>query len=107
MVYPSRWEGIYDESLHQLADFDVSVRDADIRTLIRHLVWLGQKGLLFFNNQTLGQIMSTLSLWYDMEVFFQNPVLEQLHFTGCVSDVMKRSIIFLESIVRECGRENK
>ena len=68
----------------QLADFDVSsgtldIRDADLTPC---LAWT--KGLFIFNNQTLGQIMSTLSLWYDMEVFFQNPVLEQLHFTGCV-----------------------
>ena len=68
----------------QLADFDVSsgtldIRDADLTPC---LAWT--KGLFIFNNQTPGQIMSTLSLWYDMEVFFQNPVLEQLHFTGCV-----------------------
>ena len=68
----------------QLADFDVSsgtldIRDADLTPC---LAWT--KGLFIFKNQTLGQIMSTLSLGYDMEVFFQNPVLEQLHFTGCV-----------------------
>ena len=68
----------------QLADFDVSSATLDIRDadLTPCLAWT--KGLFIFNNQTLGQIMSTLSLWYDMEVFFQNPVLEQLHFTGCV-----------------------
>lgn len=68
----------------QLADFDVpagilDIRDAD---LTPHLAWT--KGLFIFNNRTLGEIMSTLSLWYDMEVFFQNPALEKLHFTGCV-----------------------
>ena len=86
----------------QLADFDVSsgtldIRDADLTPC---LAWT--KGLFIFNNQTLGQIMSTLSLWYDMEVFFQNPVLEQLHFTGCV-----RRYEAIDNIVRECGRENK
>jgi len=68
----------------QLADFDVSsgtldIRDADLTPC---LAWT--KGLFIFNNQTLGQICRHCLCWYDMEVFFQNPVLEQLHFTGCV-----------------------
>lgn len=77
------WEGIYDESF-TIGRFRCIVRTLDIRDadLTPCLAWT--KGLFIFNNQTLGQIMSTLSLWYDMEVFFQNPVLEQLHFTGCV-----------------------
>lgn len=68
----------------QLADFDVSAGTLDVREvdLTPQLAWT--KGLFIFNNQTLEQIMSTLSLWYDMEVFFQNPALEELHFTGCV-----------------------
>ena len=28
--------------------------------------------------------MATLSLWYDMDVFYQNPSLQELHFTGCI-----------------------
>lgn len=68
----------------QLADFNVHSGVMDIRTadLAPYLAWT--KGLFIFNNESLEQIMSTLSLWYDMDVFYQNASLQHLHFTGCV-----------------------
>lgn len=68
----------------QLADFNVRSGAMDIRTadLSPYLAWT--KGLFIFNNESLEQIMLTLSLWYDMDVFYQNPSLQKLHFTGCV-----------------------
>lgn len=68
----------------QLADFDVRNRTMDIQRtdLTPYYAWT--KGLFMFNNESLRQIMSTLALWYNMDVFFQNPALQELHFTGCV-----------------------
>lgn len=68
----------------QLADFNVQSGDMDIceRDLSPYLAWT--KGLFIFNNKSLAEIMTTLSLWYDMDVFYQNPALQELHFTGCL-----------------------
>lgn len=68
----------------QLAEWDrssatISVRDED---LTPYLAWT--RGLFVFHNRSLEEIMTTLSLWYDIEVFYQSASLQELHFTGCV-----------------------
>lgn len=35
-----------------------------------------------FERESLENIMNTLSLWYDMEVFFQSESVKKLHFSG-------------------------
>ncbi len=74
----------YILSPSQLADFDRSSRIMSIQEtdLTAYVAWT--KGLFIFNNESLGQIMETLSLWYDIDVFYQNPELQKLHFTGYV-----------------------
>lgn len=57
----------------------ISVRDED---LTPYLAWT--RGLFVFHNRSLEEIMTTLSLWYDIEVFYQSASLQELHFTGCV-----------------------
>lgn len=68
----------------QIADFNAQTLSVDVRQtdLFPYTAWTN--GLFIFTNETLEQIMNTLSLWYDIDVFFQNPDLQQLHFTGCV-----------------------
>lgn len=68
----------------QLAEWNrssrtISVRDED---LTPYLAWT--RGLFVFHNRSLEEIMTTLSLWYDIEVFYQSASLQELHFTGCV-----------------------
>lgn len=68
----------------QLAEWDrssatISVRETD---LTPYLAWT--RGLFVFHNRSLEEIMTTLSLWYDIEVFYQSASLQELHFTGCV-----------------------
>lgn len=41
-----------------------------------------KEGLYIFKNQDLETIMEDLCRWYDVSVFFQNPALKQLEFTG-------------------------
>lgn len=48
----------------------------------RHAAW--HRSRFVFDNETLGEIMETLSLWYDMEVRFEDAGLAALHFTGNV-----------------------
>lgn len=35
-----------------------------------------------FERESLENIMNTLSLWYDVEVFFQSEAVKKLHFSG-------------------------
>lgn len=68
----------------QLAEWDrssatISVRETD---LTPYVAWT--RGLFVFHNRSLEEIMTTLSLWYDIEVFYQSASLQELHFTGCV-----------------------
>lgn len=39
-------------------------------------------GLFQFNNEDLGSILKKLSRWYDIKVFFQNPSIQNIKFTG-------------------------
>ena len=68
----------------QLADFDVRTGTVNVQQTDVTPYYAWTKGLLIFNNAPLQQIMATLSLWYDMDVFYQNPSLQELHFTGCI-----------------------
>ncbi|HJA14122.1 MAG TPA: DUF4974 domain-containing protein [Candidatus Butyricimonas faecavium] len=66
----------------QLASFDrkegtIEVRDVDVR---QYVVW--KDGYFTFENESLEQILNTLSLWYDVDVFFQTESTKHLVFTG-------------------------
>ena len=68
----------------QLAEFDlnkstIKIRDVD---LFPYIAWT--KGELVFESERLETIMETLSLWYNMEVFYTNEQVKDLHFTGIV-----------------------
>lgn len=55
----------------------MEIRDVDVRP---YVAWKEHE--FMFDNESLGEIMNTLSLWYDVDVFFQTASLKQLHFTG-------------------------
>lgn len=40
------------------------------------------KGLFIFRNQSLEEILNTLSRWYNIDVFYTTAGLETIHFTG-------------------------
>ncbi len=66
----------------ELASFDrevgaFEVKEVDVR---QYVVW--KDGYFAFENESLEQILSTLSLWYDVDVFFQSEAAKQLVFTG-------------------------
>ena len=43
---------------------------------------MSSTGRFIFDNESLGDIMETLSHWYDVDVVFDSPELRNLHFTG-------------------------
>lgn len=55
----------------------MEIRDVDVRP---YVAWKEHE--FMFDNESLEEIMNTLSLWYDVDVFFQIASLKQLHFTG-------------------------
>ena len=66
----------------ELASFDrkegtIGVTGVDVR---QYVVW--KDGYFAFENETLEQILETLSLWYDVDVFFQSDSAKGLLFTG-------------------------
>ena len=67
---------------NELAFYDRNSRDMKIETVDPDLYTLWRKGIFVFERETLENIMNTLSLWYDMEVFFQSESSKQLHFSG-------------------------
>ena len=67
---------------NELAFYDRNSRDMKIETVDPDLYTLWRKGIFVFERETLENIMNTLSLWYDMEVFFQSESAKQLHFSG-------------------------
>ena len=46
----------------------------------QYVAWT--KGIFTFEEESLEQIMNTLSLWYDVDVFYQTESVKQLHFSG-------------------------
>lgn len=67
---------------NELAFYDRNSRDMKIETVDPDLYTLWRKGIFVFERETLENIMNTLSLWYNMEVFFQSESAKQLHFSG-------------------------
>lgn len=55
----------------------VEIRGVDAR---QYTAWT--RGIFTFEEETLEQIMATLSLWYDVDVFYQAEAVKGLHFSG-------------------------
>lgn len=75
---------VYRMRPSQLGEYDktnasVNVKTVDIES---YIAW--KDGFFVFENQSMEQIMSTLSLWYDVDIFYANSQLKDLHFTGHV-----------------------
>lgn len=79
---------------HQ-AVFDKEEEHAAVRTVDTDVVTSWRTGSFVFENQTLEQIMITLSRWYDFEYEFHSDVLKRIVFMGSVprygefSDVLR------------------
>ena len=58
---------------------DVFVEEVDVREFT---AW--KDGLFVFKKQKLREGMDILSRWYDVDVFYQNLELQNLHFTGTI-----------------------
>ena len=64
-------------ALYNREEGTMEIRDVDVRP---YVAWKEHE--FMFDDESLEEIMNTLSLWYDVDVFFQTASLKQLHFTG-------------------------
>lgn len=66
----------------QMAELNVRKGDLNIRTVDveNYVAW--RYGEYVFDNQSLELILEELSLWYDVEIFYMNKVVKDLHFSG-------------------------
>ncbi len=64
-------------ALYNREEGTMEIRDVDVRP---YVAWKEHE--FMFDDESLEEIMNTLSLWYDVDVFFQTASLKPLHFTG-------------------------
>lgn len=62
---------------YNCANGNVELMEVDVQ---QYIAW--KNGYFAFDGKSLEEIMATLSLWYDVEVFFQNKAAKKLVFTG-------------------------
>lgn len=72
----------YRVSPGQMALYNSRERTININNVDIHPYVAWKDRVFVFENMSLGDIMTTLSLWYDVEVFFEASNLRNLHFTG-------------------------
>lgn len=58
---------------------EVCVKEVDVNEFT---AW--KDGVFIFKKQKLREVMDILSRWYDVDVFYQNLELQNLHFTGTI-----------------------
>ena len=86
----------------ELAEFSSGGEFIDLRKVDveKYVSW--KDGVLIFDDETLENIMESLTLWYDVDVFYQNPELKHLRFGGYLRKYENIDII-LEAIHRIVG----
>ncbi|WP_018336593.1 FecR family protein [Butyricimonas synergistica] len=72
----------YKMSPSQIAIYNKESAKVELKNVdtTPYVAW--KDGYFVFEEQSLEEIMNTLSLWYDVEVFYVNAELKKLHFTG-------------------------
>ena len=64
------------------AVYSKSTKNLITRKVDTRLYSSWKDGLFVFENKTLEEIMTTLSLWYNIHVFYANQAVKTYHFTG-------------------------
>lgn len=65
------------QAVYSKATMNITTRKVDVRL---YSAW--KEGLFVFENKPLEEIMTTLSRWYNVNVFYANQALKTYHFTG-------------------------
>jgi transmembrane sensor len=76
------------QSLINSKSLDIMVKDADTEEAV---AW--KEGLFIFNGENLAGIMRQVSRWYNVEVIFKDPGLQDKLFSGSVSRFSNASMV--------------
>jgi ferric-dicitrate binding protein FerR (iron transport regulator) len=81
-------------NISQLAEYNTENKSLTIKTIdiVPFIAW--NEGKFVFEDKKLGDIMNTLSLWYDMDVIFERKDLKNIRFTGSVERSVSIEDIF-------------
>lgn len=70
---------------NEQAVFRMSQRKIEVNTVDVNLYTAWRKGELIFYNMRLEDIMTTLTRWYSADVFYLNPSVKELRFSGSLN----------------------
>ena len=86
----------------QMAEFKQGNTKVDVKD-VNVAVYTDWKDSIFrFENQRLEDILTVLSNWYDVDVFYQTASVKELHFSGYMERYKDVSVI-LEAITLSTG----
>lgn len=66
----------------QMAEFEAKSQNVEVREVDVALYSDWKDGIFRFENQRLEDILTTLSNWYDVDIFYQASSVKDLHFSG-------------------------
>ena len=66
----------------QMAEYNRKDQNVDEKEVDVALYTDWKDGIFRFENQRLEDILTTLSNWYDVDIFYQTPSVKDLHFSG-------------------------
>ena len=86
----------------QMAEFKQGNTKVDVKDVNVALYTDWKDGIFRFENQRLEDILTVLSNWYDVDVFYQTASVKELHFSGYMERYKDVSVI-LEAITLSTG----
>ena len=86
----------------QMAEFKQGNTKVDVKDVNVAVYTDWKDGIFRFENQRLEDILTVLSNWYDVDVFYQTPSVKELHFSGYM-ERYKDVRVILEAITLSTG----
>lgn len=86
----------------QMAEFKQGNTKVDVKEVNVAVYTDWKDGIFRFENQRLEDILTVLSNWYDVDVFYQTASVKELHFSGYMERYKDVSVI-LEAITLSTG----
>ena len=86
----------------QMAEFKQGNTKVDVKDVNVAVYTDWKDGIFRFENQRLEDILTVLSNWYDVDVFYQTPSVKEVHFSGYM-ERYKDVRVILEAITLSTG----
>ena len=86
----------------ELAEYDRGERDFTVREVDTSFYTDWRNGILRFSNEPLDDMLETLARWYNVNFFYQNQEVKNLHFTGYMERYKDIEVI-LKSVTMSTG----